>query len=95
MGLPGKRALSFLRGEKPDATVQNAARTGMVVKMAKKIDVQRPPPTLRASHTGTMNRRVNRAMLEKCSLEGPSAGRGAFLIAGYCEEISMHPDGSL
>jgi hypothetical protein len=28
-----------------------------------------------------------RRMLEKLSLPGPSAGRGAFLIAGYCAKL--------
>lgn len=67
----------------------------MVVKMAKKMNVQNPPPTLRASHAGTRKRRVKRAMLENCSLEGPSAGRGAFLMAGYCVSISIYSGDSL
>jgi hypothetical protein len=29
-------------------------------------------------------------MLEKLSLPGPSAGRGAFLIAGYCVQVSAY-----
>lgn len=52
------------------------------MKRAKKIVVFRPPPIFQAVYAGTMNSSENRAMLEKLSEPGPSAGRGAFLIAG-------------
>lgn len=54
----------------------------MEVKMAKKAVVFNPPPTFQELYAGTMKSRENRATLEKESLPGPSAGRGAFLIAG-------------
>lgn len=66
-----------------ELTVQKAARMGMPTMKKKKIVVLRPPPTLRERYQGIRKRREKRAMLEKVSLPGPSAGRGAFLIAGY------------
>ena len=66
-----------------DATVQKAASTGTKVRMAKKIHVKRPPPTLRARYAGTRAQREKRRILEKFSLPAASAGRGPFLIDGY------------
>lgn len=85
MGLPGKVAFSFLRGEKVENTVQHAMRMGIEVKSAKKSVVRRPPPNLRAIHQGTMKSSEKRRALEKESLLGPSAGSGPFLMEGYCE----------
>jgi hypothetical protein len=68
-----------------EAIDQNAARTGIVVNMAKNSHVYRPPPTFRAKKAGTIARRKKRKVLEKVSLPAPSAGSGAFLIAGYCD----------
>lgn len=65
--------------------VQKEARIGMAAMIARKNHVNRPPPTLRARYNGTRARRVKRRTLEKFSLPAPSAGRGAFLIAGYFE----------
>jgi hypothetical protein len=66
-----------------EATYQNAARIGMVVKIAKKIAVFKPPPTFQEKYSGTKPRREKRAKLEKPSDPAASAGRGAFLIDGY------------
>ena len=66
-----------------DAMVQKEARMGIAAMIAKKIHVKSPPPTLRARYSGMRPRRENRRILEKFSLPAASAGRGAFLIAGY------------
>lgn len=60
----------------------------MLVKIAKKNVVQKPPPTFRARSQGMPINRVMRKVLEKLSLLEASAGRGAFLIAGYYYRIS-------
>lgn len=79
-------AFSFLRGLKDDARYQKLIRIGTEVKIPKKRVVFNPPPTFHEKYVGTMARRENRSRLEKFSPPGPSAGRGAFLIAGYCTE---------
>jgi len=66
-----------------DAMVQKAMRIGMAVRMARKIHVLSPPPTLRERYKGTAARRKKRSLLEKLSLPAASAGRGAFLMAAY------------
>jgi hypothetical protein len=60
----------------------------MVVNRPKKMLVFNPPPTFHEKYVGTIVTREMRRMLEKLSLPGPSAGRGAFLIAGNCSQIS-------
>lgn len=77
--------------------VQKHAKMGIAAMRTKKIHVKRPPPTLRARYKGTRARRVKRRTLEKFSLPAASAGRGAFLIAGYfgsCQ-LDRHIHGSL
>lgn len=56
----------------------------MAVRMPKKIHVLMPPPTLKVKYSGMPPSRANRMLLLKLSLPGPSAGRGAFLMVGYC-----------
>jgi hypothetical protein len=46
-----------------------------------------PPPTFQERYVGTSVTRAMRRMFEKLSLPGPSAGKGAFLIAGYCAKL--------
>jgi hypothetical protein len=75
-------AFSFFRGLKVDARYQKAMVIGTEVKRPKKMDVFNPPPTFHEKYVGTMAIREKRTMLEKLSEPGPSAGRGAFLIAG-------------
>jgi hypothetical protein len=60
---------------------------GAVVKIPKKMLVFNPPPTFQERYVGTSVTREKRRMLEKLSLPAPSAGRGAFLIAGYCAKL--------
>jgi hypothetical protein len=67
-----------------EAMVQYAMRIGIEVKRAKKSVVKRPPPTFLAMYHGITVRMKKRRTFEKLSLPGPSAGRGAFLMAGYC-----------
>lgn len=57
---------------------------GMVVKIAKKIAVFRPPPIFQEKYSGTRARREKRRVFEKPSDPPASAGRGAFFIDGYC-----------
>ena len=83
MGRPGYLAFSFLRGEKDDAMVQKARMMGMVVKRPKKMVVFNPPPSFQEKYVGTIAMREKRTRLEKLSAPAASAGRGAFLIAGY------------
>jgi hypothetical protein len=72
-----------------EETVQKAIRTGIVVKIAKKMVVYRPPRTWRARNQGTtMSRKIIKP-LEKLSLPGESAGTGAFLMAGYWREQKL------
>lgn len=49
----------------------------------KKMVVFNPPPIFQEKYVGMKAMRENRTRLEKLSDPGPSAGRGAFLIAGY------------
>lgn len=62
---------------------QKVTRMGMEVNMAKKNVVNSPPPTFRARRYGIERPREIRRTLEKLSLLAASAGRGAFLMAGY------------
>jgi hypothetical protein len=55
------------------------------VKRAKKRAVLKPPPTFQDSHRGAPTIAEISAMLGKLSLPAASAGRGAFLMAGYCD----------
>lgn len=66
-----------------EARYQKVASIGMLVNIAKKIQVKSPPLTLRARYAGPKANRVPRRMLEKLSLLVESAGKGAFLIDGY------------
>jgi len=59
-------------------------RIGMEVKRPKKSVVKRPPLTFLAMYHGITTRMEKRRTFEKLSLPGPSAGRGAFFMAGYC-----------
>lgn len=63
--------------------VQKVIMIGTDVKIAKKIEVNRPPPTLRASNHGTTVHKLRSKTLEKDSPPAASARRGPFLIAGY------------
>ena len=67
---------------------QKETRMGTEVKRPKKIEVFNPPPIFHEKYTGTIAMREPRTRLEKLSLPGPSAGRGAFLIAGYYRKAS-------
>jgi hypothetical protein len=68
------------------------ARIGILVKIAKKIAVFKPPPIFHEQYNGTKARREKRRVLEKPSDPPASAGRGAFLIDGYygryCKYVS-------
>jgi hypothetical protein len=75
-----------LRGEKDEARYQNEIRMGIEVKIPKKIEVFNPPPSFHEKYVGTNPRREKRTRLEKLSEPGPSAGRGAFLMAGYYQQ---------
>ena len=55
----------------------------MEVKRPKKMEVFNPPPTFHEKYVGTKAIKEKRTRLEKLSDPGPSAGSGAFLIAGY------------
>ncbi len=77
---------SFLRGLNEDARYQKLIRMGTVVKMPKKMLVFNPPPIFQEKYVGTPAAREMRTRLEKLSLPAPSAGRGAFLMEGYCHE---------
>lgn len=71
-----------------EAIYQKVQRVGMLVKRAKNRVVKRPPPTFRARSQGMPAIRAMRKVLEKSSLPDASAGRGPFLIAGYCRGVS-------
>lgn len=60
----------------------------------KKTEVLSPPPTFQEQYVGTPKRRPKRRRLEKVSFPGPSAGRGAFLIAGYYRSQSVSQSAS-
>jgi hypothetical protein len=62
---------------------QKEIRMATEVKRPKKIEVFNPPPIFHEKYIGTTAMREPRTRLEKLSFPGPSAGRGAFLIAGY------------
>lgn len=55
----------------------------MVVNMARNRVVHSPPETWRARYAGTSTSREMSRVLENESEPAASAGRGAFLIAGY------------
>lgn len=67
---------------------QKVTRMGMEVKMAKKRVVNNPPPTFRARSHGIPRPREMRRKLEKLSLLAASAGKGAFLMAGYWTQVN-------
>ena len=69
-----------------DATVQKASSMGIEVKRAKNNHVFQPPPTFQDKYKGMSAKREMRRRLEKLSLPAASAGRGAFLIEGYCKD---------
>lgn len=54
----------------------------MVVKSPRKMEVFKPPPSFHDRYVGTTTIRPIRRALEKEDAPGPSAGSGAFLIAG-------------
>jgi hypothetical protein len=64
--------------------LQKAIRMGMAVRAAQMSHRMRPPPILLEKYHGTTASRVKRRPFEKWSLLGPSAGSGAFLMAGDC-----------
>jgi len=72
-----------MRGDHPDATVQKTMRMGIEVKIAKKMASLVPPPSFQLKYKGTRPRSAKSKALENDSLPAASAGRGAFLIAGY------------
>lgn len=79
-------AFSFLRGDRVENTAQKPITIGMAVISRKKIVVFQPPPIFHERYAGTPPMREKRRRLEKLSPPGPSAGNGAFLIAGYCKQ---------
>lgn len=66
-----------------EARYQNVASIGILVRTARKSHVNSPPLTCRARYAGTKANKVQRRTFEKLSLLAESAGRGAFLMAGY------------
>lgn len=64
---------------------QKAIRIGIAHGTAKSSHVKNPPLTRQVKYAGIPARSEKSRVLLKVSLPGPSAGRGAFLIAGYCE----------
>jgi hypothetical protein len=68
------------------------ARIGILVKIARKTAVFKPPPIFHEQYNGTKARREKRRVLENPSDPPASAGRGAFLIDGYygiyCKYVS-------
>jgi len=70
-----------------EATVQKIIRIGMAVRTAKKIHVLKPPPTFHEKYSGTNASKAKSSVFEKPSLPAASAGRGAFLIDRYYENI--------
>lgn len=75
--------MSLIRGDIREAVDQNTRRIGTVVKKASSRVVLKPPPIFHDRYAGTASRRADRRPLLKLSLPGPSAGSGAFLMAGY------------
>ena len=63
---------------------------GILVNSAKNKVVKRPPPSLRARSQGVPAIRAMRRVLEKVSLPEASAGRGAFLMAGYFQQSAVN-----
>ena len=70
-----------------EATYQKVTRVGILVKMAKNMVVKVPPPTFRARSHGIPMIRETRKRFEKLSFPAESAGKGAFLIAGYYTRV--------
>ena len=62
---------------------------GSEVKRAKKMASFSPPPTFHESQRGTKSSRPISSQRGKVSAPGPSAGRGAFLMAGYYPALSV------
>lgn len=74
---------------------QKEPSIGMKVSNPKNTVVLNPPPTFHANHVGTPKSKEKRRMFEKLSEPAESAGRGAFLIAGYYKiifvSLGVHP----
>ena len=64
--------------------VQKAMRIGMAKISARNNHVQKPAFNCQAHHAGIPAKREKRKTLLKLWAPAASAGRGAFLIAGYC-----------
>ena len=77
-----------MRGEIEEKVVQKAMRMGIVVHVATNIVKSIPPPRVEEMSNGIEIRRRKRRLLDQESLPGPSAGNGAFLIAGDCGCVS-------
>ena len=71
-----------------EATLQNVINMGTAVTGNKRIVVQKPPPNCLASSHGVTANRENSVTLLKLSVPAASAGRGAFLIEGYCSRLA-------
>jgi len=67
-----------------EAMVQKDMRIGMAKMRARMNHVQKPPFSCQAHQAGTPAKREKRMTLLKLWAPAASAGRGAFLIAGYC-----------
>jgi hypothetical protein len=66
-----------------ETTSQKEPRIGMNRMRPKNMVVLRPPPTFHDNHSGIPPIREKKRGFEKVSEPAESAGRGAFLIAGY------------
>ena len=51
--------------------------------------VNRPPPICKVKYPGRMSRSATRRTLLNESEPGPSAGKGAFLMLGYCKHCQQ------
>lgn len=71
-----------MRGLKVETKVQYAISVGSVVKRAKKRVVRSPPLSFHDIIVGIRITSSRSKEFEKLPPPGPSAGRGAFLIAG-------------
>jgi hypothetical protein len=77
------------RGDSEEAMVQKAMRMGRANRTARMSHVQKPPFSCQAHHAGMPARRRKRTRLLKLLAPAASAGRGAFLIAGYCDRCTL------
>lgn len=71
-----------MRGEAEEKRAQNAMRTGIVVQSAVNTVQRRPPPMSHETDHGTDISKAKRRGFDHDVFPAPSAGRGAFLIAG-------------